>query len=460
MTRNERLTASFVLIFVSVFLLARFLVVEPPAIALAQQPNTGLPSADQIEPRTDKGPSNVPGADAAGAFQLNPGSNEQISNAVKKLNEAQDDAQTQAARAELRNLLAEIFDADMQARQARAEEIQQRLDNLRKQYEDRMSNKDKIIDAQLTVLEDESHGLDILPQLFGGARNDRFRSAQRRTLELVKKEYPAEVSNLSKVGHFIESPDGSLYVYVDSNHPSGPSVVHIYHAKSGQVLFDATVDSVVGPLQFTDEGIAMQDAKGTPQLLLALTNRSAPGRPAYELRGAGPIDGAKVLSIRANENFLRTPRSEMQYGTERQFISDYSLLRDRYRTANSEFQSALELRDRVPSAAPQLDKARAEWEDAQRLYRAKLSLIELDLHAAQIAAQAARKKLEDAEKLFAAQAISSSEVDQQRTATEGTEVEVKRIQTVLELFNSIATPTSSETQPAKDNPTEDNEKSP
>lgn len=79
--------------------------------------------------------------------------------AITKLREAKNDDETQAAKTALRQLLAEVFSEDMQAREGQVKDIESRLEKLRKQYEERQKVKDEIVELQLKVLEREAQGL-------------------------------------------------------------------------------------------------------------------------------------------------------------------------------------------------------------------------------------------------------------------------------------------------------------
>ena len=91
--------------------------------------------------------------------------------ALRRLRQAQQPADENAARAELRQLLSDIFAEDMQVRQRQATEIEARLAKLRQQYQAREKVKDEIIELQIKVLEKEADGLGFPPtrQIRGAA---------------------------------------------------------------------------------------------------------------------------------------------------------------------------------------------------------------------------------------------------------------------------------------------------
>lgn len=96
---------------------------------------------------------------------------------LKKLRESKDEQEIQAARAELRQTLGDIFRVDMQARQQQAQEIELRLAKLRQQYQEREKVKDEIIDLQLQVLEKEAAGLGFPEALRGFISPDSLKSS-------------------------------------------------------------------------------------------------------------------------------------------------------------------------------------------------------------------------------------------------------------------------------------------
>src|SRR6185436_2293276 len=82
-----------------------------------------------------------------------------IEAAMKKLRDAKGDDEKQAAKTALRNVLAKIFEEDMNAREKQAKEIETRLATLRQRYQERQKAANEILDLQLKVLENEAAGL-------------------------------------------------------------------------------------------------------------------------------------------------------------------------------------------------------------------------------------------------------------------------------------------------------------
>jgi hypothetical protein len=255
------------------------LVVEAPGPALAQSDPNGAPSLPGELPMGAGG--TMPGQAMVGSNQ------ERIDAAVKKLREGQSDQEKQAARQSLRTILEGIFDDDMEAREKQAQEIEDRLAKLRQQYRTRERAKDEIIELQLQVLENDAAGLGFpaaqpAPRSsgydpFGGTippawPKRKGPALQDYVLEAFKKRNAAAILDMNKRGHFIESPDGKLYAYANVNFPHGPSHIFVRDCATGELVADGMARTPVGPLQFTDEGVASREAGDRLELRVPLSN--------------------------------------------------------------------------------------------------------------------------------------------------------------------------------------------
>jgi hypothetical protein len=231
----------------------------------------------------------------------------QIDSALRKLREAKSDAERETARSVVRRTLADIFQADMEARRRQAAEIESRLTKLRQQYEEREKVKDTIIDLQLKVLENDAAGLGFpngttaggsgeyrLPGGAGyetptpGARlffpepessaaipADQFDPVPKeRTLADTRKANAAAIEELETRGHFIVSTDGTRYAYVNSNRPNGPSIIRVVDSATGVLLGTALINSLVGPIEFTAAGVATRESDGVLKTRVPLTETS------------------------------------------------------------------------------------------------------------------------------------------------------------------------------------------
>jgi hypothetical protein len=370
------------------------------------------------------------------AQQQQQAAQERIRSARQALNDAKTNEAKDAARAQLRQLLADVFDQDMQMRETQAAEIESRLAKLRQQYQARAKVKEEIIDLQLKVIEQDAAGLGFpggqsfvpTPQspvdsaspfenrsnfpapaiprdpMAGGrgrysppaTRVDQFDPVPReRTLEEVNKISPSVVAKLKERGQFVESAEGKLYAYANVQLPSGPSVIRVIDSATGKLVGTATVNTVVGPLQFTDEGIASREANGNLELRIPLKRRTGRNADVFE-------PGASAAS---------TIRPFPSYAD---LTSEYKALRDQYRqatfglaTAEAEFNESVraaqqtqpkttveEVKKQQPDAWQAVKHFRLEVEAAHRLLETKLDLLELDRIAATRTRDAAKTDLD------------------------------------------------------------------
>jgi hypothetical protein len=269
----------------------------------------------------------------------------------QRLSESSSQEEKAAARERLRKLLTEVFDQDMQMRKKQATEIESRLAKLRQQYEARQKARDKIVSLQIQVIEADAAGLGFPgsqssatpptagahfpggfsstpptsnrsghdlpgstsrrdpsdPPNFGSgwsrpnvptSRADQHDSIpQERTLEETKKARPAEVAEMKKRGHFIQSTDGSVFAYANIHQRSSSSHIRVVDSATGKLVGAATVGSIVGPLEFTDEGVASREADGVLELRVPLNPRDPQPDP---VRGAtdSVLDQIKLLGLK------------------------------------------------------------------------------------------------------------------------------------------------------------------
>ncbi|HEX5103129.1 MAG TPA: hypothetical protein VFV87_04930, partial [Pirellulaceae bacterium] len=264
-----------------------------------------------------------------------PAAQDRITSARQKLTDARTDKEKQAARAQLRKLLAEIFAQDMQMREQQAAEIESRLANLRRQYQAREKVKEEIIDLQLKVIEQDAAGLGFpgggpgfpggLPR--SGVGGSGFQSggqgamtapqpAGRRSGVSVErplaefKQQQALIGELNKYGHFAESTDGKLYAHVSSNHPRGPSFIFVVDSQTGKLVGTAAVNSVVGPILFTKEGLASRE-NDLLELRIRLTRRAGPDGDVFEV-GSADLNPFDPMTVALDPEFLKKYSSKPQ----------------------------------------------------------------------------------------------------------------------------------------------------
>ncbi len=397
--------------------------------------------------------------------------------ALKKLREAATDADKEAARAELRIILADIFAEDMQAREEQARAIENRLAQLRQQYKAREDARDGIIDLQLKVLEQNAAGLgfppagvessasDALRDLYGGTgRNPSTplnddsvvlpppvrpgpmptqpagSNQAGKTLQDLLQTNGAEVSDLKKRGHFQESRDGTLYVYVNTNYPNGPSIIRVVESATGRLLEERFVNQVIPPIEWTDEGVASREEDGHLELRVPLSRETVPvtARDAEEALRKGAESPLPPLSP--------LPGS----------LADYNDILSRYRKAKSQLDYLKEsvnkwivyrqekqpeiTIDAMKTESPLLreyELAQSRLQDAEQLVEAHLKLLDLDRKKALLARDAAKTKLEGLTVRYEQGLIQRDQVDDQRAALDAADVEVERANTLYQLFESI-----------------------
>jgi hypothetical protein len=134
---------------------------------------------------------------------------------------------------------------------------------------------------------------------------------QERTLDEAKKIRPAEVAELKKRGHFIESTDGRFYAYANTDLRSRSSHIRVVDSATGKLIGAATINSVVGPLEFTDDGVASRETDGVLQLRVPLPTpdsqsankpsdvRVAPGMRVPALASAQGVSARDILAFKA-----------------------------------------------------------------------------------------------------------------------------------------------------------------
>jgi hypothetical protein len=90
-----------------------------------------------------------------------------IRQAAEKLRDAKGNEARSEAEKELRDLLEQYFDDDLQRRQAELGEMEDRLAKLEKQLDRRESKKDEIVDLQVKVLVNQAEGLGFFTDMPG-----------------------------------------------------------------------------------------------------------------------------------------------------------------------------------------------------------------------------------------------------------------------------------------------------
>lgn len=133
-------------------------------------------------------------------------------------------------------------------------------------------------------------------------------------LDDLAKRHPTVILEMKRHGHFIESADGKLYAFANVNSPKGPSNIRVVDAATGKLVTEANVAQAVGPLEFTDEGVATRGEDGALQLIVPLSTRPNPTsdvQSPHTLSPApvDPLGEAKAEAARKEQD--RTPESQI-----------------------------------------------------------------------------------------------------------------------------------------------------
>jgi hypothetical protein len=99
--------------------------------------------------------------------KLRANAKDSIRQAAEKLRDAKGNEARSEAEKELRDLLEQYFDDDLQRRQAELGEMEDRLAKLEKQLDRRESKKDEIVDLQVKVLVNQAEGLGFFTDMPG-----------------------------------------------------------------------------------------------------------------------------------------------------------------------------------------------------------------------------------------------------------------------------------------------------
>lgn len=416
--------------------------------------------------------------------------------------QAAEGQEKETTKATLRTRLVEVFEADMKLRKEQADQIDARLKKLREQYQSREAAKDSIIELQLQVIEKDAGGLgfpsasngqspaygagmrvlvpyaarldnrQLLPGGSGGWPPPGWRSEvnseagkQKKPLEQLKREQPALVSELTKIGHFLESPDGKFYVYANVNRPNGPSEILAVDSQTGKVLavWEHPLKAI-GKLLLSKDDILTQEEDGATHARIrhstfasrlsgnsASSNRSSnstndgslnpasapPGQAPAPGGGYTPTTTSDQRGLMEEHEWLRvqyqSAKAILARFNEEQIKADLENAR-KQRGAQFTAEFEKEFLDSYKTSRP---RHQAQFEHMTRLLEAKLALLKLDVEAATTALVTAESKLREVQEKNAGGAGSATAVDQQMGAVRAAQIQVQRARTVLELFESI-----------------------
>lgn len=364
----------------------------------------------------------------------------------------------EAKKAELKKLLSDIFDTDMKARKAQADEIETRLKKLQDQYKAREAAKDAILDLQIEVLEKDAAGLGF-PE--GDAANllsrngeanrkwpARLSSATRtdseRRLPTLKELLQLEggvVDELKKKGQFVVSGDGKLFAHASTNHPKGPSMVYVQDAATGKMLTTYESPQIVAEIRFQEGGVGVRTQDGKFEVRIPLGHSAANIKP-------GPSDEMPQISANPQGNANKLDSGDVGGGE----LDEYSRIRKTYLNAKSLAENAethIKEQTRIMKGAVGFDEEKfpveyrnsveSRFRESVTILDTKLKLLTLDVEAAQASLRVAEAELQKGQEVNKTKpgAINEIEIHRLRLEMEKHKIEVMRAATILDLFMSI-----------------------
>ena len=266
------------------------------------------------------------------------------------------------------------------------------------------------------------------------------------------------IDELVKRGHFLESPDGVLYAYVNANWPAGGSELRVVNSASGRLVAAARFSEIIGPLQWTEEGLATKEANGTLKVRVRVAEVTDRGGPGKEPNAEGSNVPGPLATHAERVSPAPAQREETLPASQPNIVTEFTQLRDRYVGAKTQLRRTREALDglisetrkqqpeltvndakkRHPTALQAAEEARKDAQQAERLYVAKLELLKIDLRAAERSVASAQATLERLTKLHQAGLAPQHEVDEPAALLDEAEHAYQRARTVYELFRSIS----------------------
>jgi hypothetical protein len=257
---------------------------------------------------------------------------------------------------------------------------------------------------------------------------------------------PALVAQLKEDGHFIESADGKFYAYANTNRPAGPSEIRVLDAATGRLIATGTMNSVVGRLHITEDGIASKEADAALQLRVPLRSPRRSGASD----SAGPdkleplADGTNTDTLKRYAAAAAAQSRVADLTSNSTLVSEYNELRSQYVRAIGPYARATEQLKSVASKSPtedlirqEVERARPAVDEVERLLQAKLRLLEIDRRAAVLAVEHAKAKLAQLTELHNKRVVPTADVRAQQAEVQAAELSIERAETIIELFESI-----------------------
>jgi hypothetical protein len=380
---------------------------------------------------------------------------------------AQDGPDKETKKAELKKKLTEVFEADMKARKAQAEEIEKRLNKLQEQYKAREAAKERIIDLQIEVLDKDAEGLgfpkgggEAEANHFGGGsrnrvdpRNDatslieksvsnRGATIQTRPLEVIKLRSPELVHELKKKGLFVVSDDQSTFAVVEGNYPNGPWTVLLLDSASGKLLAKYEPDSAVAEIRFQEGGVGVRTEEGKFEVRIPL--------------GAAPVDSRPVPSQEKPDFVDNSPANANRLATDNVGggeLNEYRQLRLQYLQSKIKVENAdIDVKSLMAPLKEQ-NKTFDEGEFSKKYklsmesqFRQWTTILETKLKLLAFDVQSSKASFVSNEAEFAKaqlinnskpNAVSELELRRLQAQMDNCRIELMRAETIYDLFQSI-----------------------
>ncbi len=136
-------------------------------------------------------------------------------------------------------------------------------------------------------------------------------AVNRLTLEDAKKRIGG-MENLEKYGHFLISEDGKLFAYANGAYPFGPVDMNLHDSATGQRIGSFYSEGIVGPFQFTDEGLATREPDGKVVLRIPFKSDDSSSEPDEGEQNSN--DRNKPIPLKSINRYIRGVEGLEKYG--------------------------------------------------------------------------------------------------------------------------------------------------
>lgn len=204
-------------------------------------------------------------------YHVTPDKQAQYREALDAFRTAPDGQDKEAKKAELKKQLTEIFEADMKARKAQADEIETRLKKLQEQYKAREAAKERIIDLQIEVLEKDAAGLGF-PKGYTSNKAEQFSGKPNPELTLVNalRREGGAAQDLRKRGLFVVSEDRRCYAVVAPGSNPSHATLYLFDSRTGAMLAKYEPEGEIAEIRFQEGGVGVRMPEGKFEVRIPL----------------------------------------------------------------------------------------------------------------------------------------------------------------------------------------------